>query len=146
MNSYNDMRRNQAGYMDLTAYDAITNIEGKIRREKAEKPYPRTYVCSPFAGDMEGNAKRAEQYCRFVLTKKKFPIAPHLLLPRFMDDTNPAERALALDFGIRLLKGCREIWVFGSRVSDGMAAEIQVAKRCGIKIRCFNENCEEVIR
>ena len=65
-------------------------------------------------------------------------------LPRFMDDDIPAERELALSFGIRLLCGCRELWVFGEIISEGMKGEIEESKRRGITIRYFTKKCEEV--
>ena len=61
-----------------------------------------------------------------------------------MDDEIPAQRELALSFGIRLLHGCRELWVFGDVISEGMKREISAAKRRYIPIRYFQENCEEV--
>jgi hypothetical protein len=60
-----------------------------------------------------------------------------------MDDSDTAERELTLSFGERLLCGCREVWVFGSRISAGMAREIKTAKRRGIFIRRFNTKCQE---
>jgi len=61
-----------------------------------------------------------------------------------MNDDNPAERRLALSFGLRLLNDCQELWVFGSRISEGMKREIVTARRRGIKIKRFNVNKEEV--
>lgn len=91
------------------------------------KGNPVIYVCSPFAGDMEGNARRAERYCRFVWSRGGIPLAPHLLFPRFMDDTNEKEREAGLHMGRKLLALCDEMWVFGDRISTGMAAEIAEA-------------------
>lgn len=42
-----------------------------------------------------------------------------------------------------LLGRCEEVWVFGSHISDGMAAEIEKAKRKQIRIRYFTEDCKE---
>jgi len=102
------------------------------------------YICSPFAGDTEVNVEKALKYCRFALGKGRFPIAPHCYLPRFMDDGVPAERELALSFGIRLLYDCRELWIFGTRISEGMNREIRAAKQRGIKIKQFTEEMEAV--
>lgn len=94
------------------------------RRVKGD---PVIYVCSPFASDREANAKRAERYCRFVWSRGGIPLAPHLLFPRFMDDTNEKEREAGLRMGRKLLTLCDEMWVFGDRISTGMAAEIAEA-------------------
>jgi hypothetical protein len=118
------------------------------RAEKEEQKklrQPRVYICSPFAGDTENNVAKALKYCRFALTEGMFPIAPHCYLPRFMDDDNMSERALALSFGLRLLKDCTAIWVFGDTVSEGMEREILSAVKHGIEVRKFNENCEELL-
>ena len=83
-------------------------------------------------------------YCRFALDKGKLPVAPHCYFPRFMDDANPDERELGLTFGLRLLYECREVWIFGTRISEGMKREILAAKWRGIRIRQFSENLEEI--
>jgi len=103
------------------------------------------YICSPFAGNTDADVKKALQYCRFALGKGKFPIAPHCYLPRFMDDNDPVERELGLSFGMRLLYECRELWIFGARVSEGMRREIHAAKQRGIRIKHFSENLEGVL-
>ena len=136
-------KRNASGCKDLTAYEAINSINRSERRAVGGKPQ-KVFICSPFAGDMESNVEKALRYCRFALGKGKLPIAPHCYFPRFMDDGNPAERELGIFFGLRLLHECREVWVFGTRISEGMKREILAAKKRGIKIRYFNENMEEL--
>lgn len=42
-------------------------------------------------------------------------------------------KAAGLALGMELLKGCDEIWVFGS-VKGGMIAEVQKAGELGIKV------------
>jgi len=118
------------------------NIQPKGNPSK--KDYPRIYICSPYSGDTERNAANATRYSRFALKMRTFPIAPHLFLPNFMNDELPAERELALSFGLRLLYGCKEVWVFGDRISSGMEAEIAAAKRKRITVRYFNANCVEI--
>ena len=62
-------------------------------------------------------------------------MAPHLLYPQFLEDSDPAERSLGLRAGLELLARCEEIWVFGGEISPGMSREIQFAQRLGIPIR-----------
>ena len=88
---------------------------------------PVIYVCSPYAGDRAENARRAEEYCRAVWEHGGIPLPPHLLFPRFMDDSDPTERDAGLRMARKLLTMCSEVWVFGGRISAGMAAEIQAA-------------------
>ena len=138
--NHTNLRKNSAGYPDPTAFLALKNIAKQER--SAKHSYPRVYICSPLKDDAGANTSNALRYCRFALEHGKFPIAPHCYLPQFMDDGSPAERELALSFGLRFLYGCREIWVFGDVISDGMKREINTAKRRRIPIRYFNEKCE----
>lgn len=136
---------NSEGYHDPTTYEALSKIE---KEEKAAKRAyrPLVYICSPFAGDVEGNTERARQYSRFAVRKACIPFAPHLIYPQFMDDSVPAERSIALFMGMALLGKCDEIWVFGRTISAGMAAEIEKAEKKKIPIRYFTEELEEVRR
>ena len=81
---------------------------------------------------------------RFAVEMGNIPFAPHLLFPQFLDDTDPRERELGLLFGIALMSKCAEVWVFGEKVSAGMAKEIEKAEKRGMRIRRFNSKCEEV--
>lgn len=112
---------------------------------KSEKPYkPLVYIASPYAGDTESNTLRTQGYCRFAVTKNCIPVAPHLHYPQFMDDSDKEQRELGLFFALVLLGKCDELWVFGDRISSGMAQEIRKAEKRGIPIRRFNYKCEEV--
>ena len=134
-------RYNAEGYPDPTAYSALLAIQ----REEKAKPYlPLVYIASPFAGDMERNLERARGYCRLAVSKGCIPLAPHLLYPQFMDDDDEDQRILGLRFAIALLCRCDELWVFGEKVSAGMAKEIEKAEKRGMRIRRFNSKCEEV--
>lgn len=53
------------------------------------------------------------------------------------------ERELALFMGMVLLGKCEEVWVFGERVTDGMAAEIAKAEKRKMKVRYFTDGMEE---
>lgn len=133
---------NAEGYYDPTAHDALSTIE---KEEKAARAFrPLTYICSPYAGDIAANTEAARCYCRFCMEQGCIPIAPHLLFPQFLNENDPSERSLGLFFGNVLLDKCIEVWVFGSRISEGMDAEIRRAKRKNYKIRYFSDECKEV--
>lgn len=134
-------RFNSEGYYDPTTYEALTTIE-KEERKKAFKPV--VYICSPFSGDTERNTIKAREYCRFAVEQNCIPIAPHLFFPQFMDDENPQERELAMFMNMVLLSKCKELWVFGEIVSQGMGVEIDKAKKRNQPIRYFDSNCMEV--
>ena len=84
---------NSEGYIDLTTYAALTNIEREEKAERKSAFKPLVYICSPFSGEVENNIKRAREFCRFAIKSNCIPLAPHLLFPQFMDNDNPAERA-----------------------------------------------------
>ena len=133
---------NSEGYFDPTAYGALSVIEREERSLRAFRPI--VYICSPYAGDVNGNVQRAQTYCRFAVEKNCVPIATHLLFPQFMDDSNEAERNLAMRMNIILLTKCAELWAFGDRISKGMSIEIARARRKGQTVRFFTDDCKEV--
>lgn len=94
------------------------------------------YVCSPFGGK-QSNLDKAKTYSRFVADKGHVPLAPHLLLPQFMDEKT--ERATGLKYALALLSVADEVWVFTDQVSDGMSSEIRAAKTWGIPTRWVSE-------
>jgi hypothetical protein len=137
----------QAWFRNPTETAVIRKMQKEERRKRHPlyiAPPPKIYICSPFADDPDRNVAKALKYCRFALTAGKFTIAPHCFLPRFMDDKDRNERELARSFGIRLLNGCSQIWVFGDKISDGMSREIEHALSMNIAIKKFNENLEEI--
>lgn len=142
---------NSEGYHDPTAYEALTNIEREEKEanlnalaQSVPGYRPLVFICSPYAGDAAVHEHRAREYCRFAIKQNCIPIAPHLLFPQFLDDSDPEERSLALFMGCVLLTKCAELWVFGEHVTDGMALEIEKAERRLIPIRYFTEEMEEI--
>ena len=89
-------RRNSEGYQDPTAHKALLSIKKEDRVFR-----PLVYICSPYAGDVEGNTAQARAYCRFaVMEKNAIPFAPHLLLPQYLEDNDPEQRELAMFMSI----------------------------------------------
>lgn len=118
------------------------NFKSSVQREEPKEWRPLVYICSPFSGDVEANTENARRYSRFAVDSGAIPIAPHLLLPQYMNEDT--ERDLAMLMDKVLLDKCQQIWVFGSKITTGMAVEIRRASKRRIKIRRFTENCEEV--
>ena len=135
------IKRNAEGYYDPTAGEALLNI---MREERKKANRALVYICSPYAGDIEGNARRAQTYCRFAVSQNYIPLAPHLYFPQFMDEDSLEERSLGIAFGLVLQGRCRDVWVFGRRISKGMAVEIEKARERNLRLRYFTEECEEV--
>lgn len=142
------------GYLDMTPFKALSNInkEKKAAQKAAvsclyEGYRPLVYICSPFRGDIDKNIQNARKYSRFAIDNKAIPITPHLLYLQFMDDNDPKERYLATHtINYVLLGKCREVWVFGNKISDGMVREIALAEKRKMKIKYFTETMEEITR
>ena len=94
------------------------------------------YICSPCRGDYETNIDNAITYSGIYFRMGYIPVTPHIYFTRFMDDTNSKERSMAMNAGMQLLLECSEVWVFGlDHPSEGMQAEIELAKAHGIPVR-----------
>lgn len=132
---------NSEGYSDPVPFEAFKSIE---REEKKSNYMLLVYICSPFSGNEEWNTMKARDYSRFAVKSGAIPIAPHLLFPQFMDEAT--ERELAMFMNMVLLGRCEELWVFGDRISEGMAAEILRAKWKRMRIRYFTEDYKEVAK
>ena len=95
------------------------------------------YIASPYAGEIEKNVAFAKSACRFAINQGYIPVAPHLLYPQMLNDSDPAEREIGLRLGHGVLEHCGELWCCGNRISHGMEQEISAAEKLGIPIRNF---------
>ncbi len=123
---------NSEGYSDPTPYEALKKVDKGIKNYR-----PLVYICSPYSGDTEGNTLKARRYSRFAVDKGAIPIAPHLLLPQYMDEATERELAMLMDMVI--LDRCKEVWVFGDFISAGMQSEIDRAQKKQMTIRYFTD-------
>lgn len=99
---------------------------------------PVVYVCSPYKGDTAKNTERARDYCRYAVDQGCTPIAMHLLLPQYIDESTQRQLAMLMD--LQMLKRCDELWAFGGVVTSGMQKEIEEARRLGMRIRYVTED------
>lgn len=129
---------NEAHYLDPTAGEAMRNIE---KRENAYLPL--VYICSAYRSNPPVNVRRAREYCRFAVRRGCIPLAPHLLFPQFLSEEK--DRALAMRMNFVLLRKCRELWAFGTEITEGMQCEIEKARALRLPVRCFSTKCEEVV-
>lgn len=106
----------------------------------------KVYVCSPLKAygynTTYQNQENAKKYCRFVAEAGALPIAPHIYCTEFLKDDIPEERELGMNMGLELLMSCRELWVFGDHISDGMAKEIELAAAKQMPVKFFTEDCK----
>ena len=134
------MYRNSEYYPDPTFDEAYKNI---CRRQRMLENPDWIYIASPYQGDVKRNTANAKKYAAFAVRSGKLPICPHIYFTRFLNDNNKNEREIGMCLALQMLKKCREIWVFGERISSGMDREIRYARKWKKAIRYFNENCEE---
>lgn len=102
------------------------------------------FICSRYRGNVVENEKKAIAYSKQASKAGYVPLAPHLLLTRFLNDQNPDERIQSLTMGQELLKRCDEIWVYGPAIPQGMKYEIDAAKELGKPFRLFHENGQPI--
>ena len=74
--------------------------------------------------------------CSVAISKGCAPIAPHLYLPRCLDDNEPAERAAGTAAGLAFLAVCDEVWQWGKTITHGGRACPR--KELGIPIKVYN--------
>ena len=97
------------------------------------------YVCSPLGAPTEDginrNMQKASEYVKNISERCNCrAIAPHSFLPKYLDDSVPAERELGLKFGLDLIKLCKKMYVCGDVISNGMRKEIELARSLDIPI------------
>ena len=92
------------------------------------------YVCSPYGGQAE-NYEMAKKYAKYIVSLGYIPIISHTMLHGVLEDNVPAQREMGLAAGKVMLSICDEMWVFGTRITPGMAGEILEAGKLGIKVK-----------
>jgi hypothetical protein len=98
---------------------------------------------------MHANVRFAEETCRDIALSGAMPLAPHLILPRFMSDADEFERALALRLGKILVAISTEAWFvlppWRREMSSGMVGESALAQKLGIPFRaCYSATAFKV--
>ncbi len=101
------------------------------------------YVCSSLSAGSDKefleNMHRARAYMHYAAKEMGMAArAPHAYLPMLLCDRIPNERALALQFGLRLLEESDILLVCGNRISLGMQGEILHAISIKSKIYTFS--------
>jgi hypothetical protein len=119
--------------IDALHYCAAELVRLRRSRPSTKDRLLRVYVCHPFSGDPEGNARAVRVICRKLVESGHLPIAPHIYLPAFVDERT--ERELSLALCLELVAACDELHVFGESVTAGMLREIYRAQALGIPVR-----------
>lgn len=66
-------------------------------------------------------------------------MAPHLYFTAILDDDQKEERERGIQMGLAWLEEATEVWVFGDRITKGMALEIERAKELSKPVRNMPE-------
>ena len=107
------------------------------------KGFKKVYICSPLSAPtrkgIEDNMAKAGEYMEAISAGLNCrAVAPHAFLPAFLDDNDPVERKIGLEFGLRYLCTCDALIVCGDRITGGMSAEIAKAIELGIPVYIFH--------
>ena len=110
---------------------------------QATSGYGRAYICSPCTAGTAKGVQRNVQAARFYMwyafeNMEVIARAPHAYLPILLSDKLPAERALALRFGLELLEQSDMVFVCGKLLSTGMKGEIIRAAELSIPIIVYD--------
>ena len=111
------------------------------------------FICSPYRPETLDEEKRqvelaenvrfAKSACCVALREGYVPMAPHLYFTQFLDDSDTDQREAGLEMGLAWLESCMEVWVFGDRITSGMAREIAFANEMGIPVKIKHIEEEE---
>lgn len=108
----------------------------------------KIYICSPFrvpdAVRQRGARATLRQHqlhlawaiamSRRAFEEGFFPVAPHLYVPIFVHDDVPAERNMALDWGLEWMGDCLAVWKLDVPSSLGMQGELSRATAIRIPV------------
>ena len=130
-------------------HDWEEGLEAFLLQKKKHRK--RVYICSPLSGataaELVSNIKSARAYMYYVgVAMGAVARAPHAYLPFLLCDDIPAERSLALRFGLRLLEQSDAVFVCGTRISNGMKGEIKKAVELKIPITVFDRDAYIEVR
>ncbi len=123
----------------------------EMQFQKPNRCLKKAYICSPLCAktDMEmiRNMRAARAYMFYAMKQMNvLARAPHAYLPALLCEKLPAERAMALEFGLRLLENSEVLFVCGDRISNGMKGEIGKAAVLNMDITVFDESLYPAVR
>jgi len=104
------------------------------------------YIAHPIGGDIEGNLKRVVKIARMInLTEPEtVPVANYFLDCYALDDNIPEERERGIKNDTELFhRGyIDEVRLYGDRISNGMRAEVLLARQLGIPVVAMTAETE----
>jgi hypothetical protein len=101
------------------------------------------YIAHPIGGDVKGNVERILRIVAEInLTMPDVvPFVPYLPDVLALDDSDPIlrERCISNDRELFDRRAMDAVWLYGDRISTGMAAEIALARSLGIPVEAKTE-------
>ena len=97
----------------------------------------KIYICSPYQNNPVYNTKVALRAAEAVTMINCMPIVPHIYFTQFLDENNQDQRNFGINCGIELLKSCDELWIIGTKITDGMLLELDIAKEIEIPVKIY---------
>lgn len=99
------------------------------------------YIAHPISGDIKDNLESIRKIVREINLSRNdiVPFAPYWLDCHALDDSVISERERGIKNDIELFNRgfIDEVWLFGNKISNGMQAEIELAKKLGIPVIDF---------
>lgn len=97
------------------------------------------FVAHPLSGDVTGNLILAKTWLRWLINENpdcSFCLgwAPYC---EVLDDDDPEHRERGIRDGMEMLSRCDELWMVGSRLSNGMADERDKAIALGLPVYSY---------
>lgn len=96
------------------------------------------YIAHPISGDIKGNLSKIEAIGRQINLEEEnvVPFAPYFFDCHSLNDDIESERNRGIKNDVALLKMgfVSEVRLYGDRISNGMAHEVELAIKLGIKV------------
>lgn len=91
------------------------------------------FIGHAISGDPVGNRQKVLDICRELQSPDIMPTAPYAFLLDYLEEKDWPVGQLAVDEYFRR-RFVDELWLYGTRISDGMRKEIKLAYDCGIPV------------
>ncbi len=108
------------------------------------------YIAHPISGDIEKNLFSIRKIVRTLNLSNPniVPFVPYYVDVVSLDDNKPYERQRGIDNDVALFKsGCiDQVWLYGDKISEGMKAEIILAKELGIPVLAHDDHMYSALR
>ena len=96
------------------------------------------YIAHKYTDDPENNLKLALRWVRWAAAKPHIvPVAPWIVYIQALNNDDLRERELGMQLNFRVLSVCRELWLCGPEMSEGMIREEAIAAAHSVHVVRF---------